>query len=175
MGQDSRSVATTILNIRSMGPRLAFRPAAAGLASACGPRSPRPWVRPESAPAEQVRVVRLGDADAGVPEDLRQLVDIAARLEPPGAERVAQRVRTQRGNLGPRRALGQHLPQSLWVLRPQPTLLVQLFLERGARVRLHRHVTLLPELAGDVHRAARPVDVASAVDAADLVQAVAAR
>jgi hypothetical protein len=29
---------------------------------------------------QQVRVVRLGDGDAGVPEDLRQFVDVASRV-----------------------------------------------------------------------------------------------
>jgi hypothetical protein len=42
---------------------------------------------------EQVRVVCLGDGDRRVTQNLRQLVDVAASLEPPSAERVAQGMR----------------------------------------------------------------------------------
>jgi hypothetical protein len=41
---------------------------------------------------QQVRIVGFGHGDAGVPEDLRQLEDVAAGLEPPRAEGVAQYV-----------------------------------------------------------------------------------
>ena len=37
---------------------------------------------------QQVCVVRFGHGDAGVPEDLRQLVDVAAGLKPARAEGV---------------------------------------------------------------------------------------
>jgi hypothetical protein len=40
--------------------------------------------------------MRLGDGDARVAEDLRQLVDVTAGLEPACPEGVAQRVRTDR-------------------------------------------------------------------------------
>jgi len=38
---------------------------------------------------QQMRIVRFGYCDAGVPEDLRQLVDVAAGLEPTRAEGVS--------------------------------------------------------------------------------------
>lgn len=38
---------------------------------------------------EQMCVMRFGDGDTRVPEDFRELVDIAASLEPSRAERVA--------------------------------------------------------------------------------------
>src|SRR5881392_931852 len=41
---------------------------------------------------QQMLVVRLGHRDTRMTEDLRQLVDVAARLQPSGAEGVTQRV-----------------------------------------------------------------------------------
>ena len=58
---------------------------------------------------QQVRVVRFGHGDAGVPEDLGQLVDVAAGLESPRSEGVAQHVRSDGRNLGPRRPFRQDL------------------------------------------------------------------
>ncbi len=52
---------------------------------------------------QQVRIVRFNDCYAGVPEDLRQLVDVAGGMEPARAERVAQHVRRDRPNLRARR------------------------------------------------------------------------
>ena len=42
---------------------------------------------------QQVRVVRFGDGDARVAQDLRQLVDVAAGPEPPGSEGRRHRAR----------------------------------------------------------------------------------
>src|SRR5262245_30172690 len=67
---------------------------------------------------QQMCVMGFGDADTRVPEDFRELVDVAARLEPSRPERVAQRVRCDRWYLHALGALGQHLSQPLRVLRP---------------------------------------------------------
>src|SRR5581483_8043740 len=122
---------------------------------------------------QQVRIMRFGHRHARVPEDLRQLVDVAPGLKPARAERVAQHVRRDGRYHRPRRALGQHFAQPLRVLLPQLALFLELLLERGAGVRLHRHVTLLAELARDVDGAAQPVDVSLRSDTADLVEATA--
>ena len=58
---------------------------------------------------EKVCVVRFGHRDARMAEDLRQLVDVAARLEPAGAKRVTQRVRCDACDLRSLRALGENL------------------------------------------------------------------
>src|SRR5262245_25087193 len=67
---------------------------------------------------QQVRVMRFGDGDTGVPEDFRKLVDIATRLEPSRPKRVAQCVRRDDRDLHAHCAFSQHLSQPLGILRP---------------------------------------------------------
>ena len=68
------------------------------------------------------------------------------------------------------RAFRQHFAQPLLVLCPQFALGIELLLERGLRVRLHRHVSLLGERANGVNRASHPIDVGLWIDAADFLQ-----
>ena len=115
---------------------------------------------------QQVGVVRLGDRNAGVPETLRQLGDVAARLQPRRAESV-ERACGVRGATFARAVPSASRELLVAIERVRPTVVILRARSRGLRsVRASRHSHLQRQRGrrelsacqrADGHRPAEPL------------------
>ena len=118
---------------------------------------------------DQVGVVAFGHADAGVPEDSRERVDIAATLQIASCERVPADVRANEAHLGPPGRSSEDFSQALRVLMPQPPLSRDLLAKDVQDLGSERDIPLFARLADNVNGAAFPVDV-TGLDRSGFVQ-----